>query len=283
MATGVYSLKTLNDNWFEDRGQPAGTLAATGPLHESTARAYETDLAYIGERYDVLARISRVPNRPSYATPDDGFREKGTTHLGDFSDPKTRAGFTTKKSSAPRMIHTGNAPVMPPEQRELPGPQEGFGCALKRHESNHEQRFWATANGDFFGGEHSRKPRPRMEPSAGEHSGVSTEYEEKRPQGLRVGKLCGETFNESNDPSLNTRTQRAWLYQSDAALQNIHLGGTRPAAPTVDNHLSLPLGEGAMAKVRADLKERKGRLFRTATHITKGAGQRSGVSIFNDC
>ncbi|OLP86228.1 hypothetical protein AK812_SmicGene32697 [Symbiodinium microadriaticum] len=94
MATGVpetylwYNLKVLNDNWFEvalrtDASPPelsVPTPASRSPeLNKNTrktARAYETDLAYIGERYDVLSRISRMPPRPSYALPEDGFNEQ---------------------------------------------------------------------------------------------------------------------------------------------------------------------------------------------------------------
>lgn len=113
-------------------------------------------------------------------------------------------------------------------------------------------------------------------------AGCSTEHEEVRSTGLKVGILCGEEFRDNGQPSQDTRVQRSWLYTHDASLKNIHFGGTRPAVGKKDNELSVPIGEGAMAKVRADLKERQGRLFRTATQITKGRDKRPGIAIFKD-
>lgn len=278
-SPSVYSHKTLNDNWLEDRLQLDGALNA-GNFHKRSSRPYETDLAYIGDRYDVLSRISRMPSRPTYAMPEDGFDEKVTTHLADFTDPKTHPMFSSKKLSAPSLINTANAPVCPPEKRPLPGPPSGFGAAISRHPKNHDQRFWNTTYGDFFG-EGSRKAEERREPSGHRFAGVSTEHEEGRVQGMKCGKLCGESHFESNDPSRDTATQRAWLPHPDPALTNIHLGGIQRESSKEDNHLSLPLGGGAMRKIRADLKERQGRLFRTGTHITKGAS-RSGIAIFQD-
>lgn len=284
MAVGVYSLRTLNDNWFEDRYQPEGSLSITGALQKKTARPYETDLAYIGERYDVLARVSRVPPRPSYALPEDGFNEKSKTSLIGFADPRSRPEYGKGKATAPSMITTENAPVCPPEKRELPGPRSGFGAHIHRHEDNHDQRLFNTTHGDFYGEVNvgSRTRTQRSDPAESRAAGVSTEHEEARTQGLRVGILCGEAFSDTNNPGSDTRTQRTWLYQPDASLRNLHYGGTRPNIPAKDSELSLPLGEGSMSKIRADLKERKGRLFRTATTITKGKGSRPGISIFQD-
>merc|ERR1711988_1789856 len=95
------------------------------------------------------------------------------------------------------------------------------------------------------------------------------------------GKLCGESFNEANDPSSNTSVQRTWLYASDPAIKNIHLGGKRPEAPRKNNELSLPTGDGAMATIRADLKKR-GSLYRVATTVTKGLDKRPGINVFRD-
>lgn len=281
MAIGVYSCRTLNENWFEDRCQPPGSLTAIGPSQKKQARPYETDLAYIGERYDVLARVSRVPPRPTFALPDDGFNEKSKTSLVDFADPRTRGEWGKGRAYAPPLVNTENAPVRPPETRELPGTRSGFGGHLPRHEENHDQRFFNTTSGDFYG-EGVRTKGPFVCPSTLRAAGTTTEEAEARTQGLRVGVLCGEAFNDSNNQGINTRTQRSWLYSPDASLRNIHLGGTRPRISTNDNELSLPLGEGAMSKIRADLKERQGRLFRTATHITKSSMSKSGIAIFAD-
>lgn len=280
MATGVYNLKVLNDNWFEDRCQPSGTLCANTGIEKKTARAYETDLAYIGERYDVLSRISRMPPRPSYALPEDGFNEQATTNGADFRDPRSRNDWCKGKAVAPTMITTKNAPVCPPEQRELPGPRSGFGAVLNRHE-NHDQRFFSTTSEEFYG-QGSRK-KEKVDAAAVAHSaGLGTEHEEGRVRGMKVGVLCGEAYNDASNPASNTRTQRSWLYQHDPSLKNLHHGGRKNDLPGKDNELSIPIGEGAMAKVRADLKARQGRLYRVATLVTKGNHHRAGVSIFQD-
>jgi len=127
-----------------------------------------------------------------------------------------------------------------------------------------------------------RKPK-RVDPSSiGRAAGVSTEDADQRVVGVRVGKLTGENFRDSGEPSYDTRTQRAWLYNCDPSLANIEYGGNRPQVAKTDNELSIPIGDGAMKKVRDDLKGRRGMLYRTATLITKGAGQRPGVAIFQD-
>jgi len=283
MNPGVYSRKTLNDNWVEDRCASEEALTATGNFHKKAARGYETDLAYIGDRYDVLSRISRMPPRPSYAAPDDGFSEKVTTHVGDFQNPRAHPMFASKNLSAPSLIHTGNAPVCPPEKRELKGPGSGFGAAISRHGKDHDQRFWSTSHSDFFGARGaSRRGEARRDPSAHHTAGVGTEHEETKGSGMKCGALCGENHCESSNPASDTRTQRSWIPGCDPALTHIHHGGTKKPPPKEDNHLSLPLGDGAMSKIRADLKARQGRLFRAGTNITKGAHQRSGFAVYQD-
>lgn len=281
-AAGVYGLKTLNDNWLEDRLQPAGALSATGCLDRKSPRAYETDIAYIGERYDVLNRISRMPTRPSYANPDDGFNEKIPTSRADYAHPRSRIDFVAKPLQKPAFITQETVPeVNFSERRPVPGNPRGFGAVVNRHEEGHEKRYWNTTQGEFFG-EGYRKFTPRLDPSTLKPSGVTTEMEENRIEGVKVGKLTGEAFSQSTDPAADTATQRSWLYCADPSLRHIDRGGTRPDVPRLNNELSLPTGDGAMSKVRADLKERKGFLYRTATHITKGLGQRPGVSVFQD-
>eukprot|EP00928_Gymnodinium_smaydae_P021712 TRINITY_DN184_c0_g1_i1.p1 TRINITY_DN184_c0_g1~~TRINITY_DN184_c0_g1_i1.p1 ORF type:complete len:290 (+),score=51.34 TRINITY_DN184_c0_g1_i1:105-974(+) len=285
-AAGTYHHATLVDNWFEERLRPAGSLAATGGMLARTPRAYESDIAYIGERFDVLARISRSTPRETYAVPDDGFRVMDPTTRSDMCHPRSRLEFVAQPPDRPALITKESVPEVSYEQRRpVAGPRRGFGAALSKHEDNHDQRHWNTTVGDVYGEGGSRLARervqchPEMPPC-----GMSTESEAFRAQsqGVKVGRLCGENLNESTDPAVNTRTQRAWLYAPDASLAHADLGGTRPALTTEDNALSLSLGEGAMAKVRADMKERKGRLYRVATNITKGLGQRGGVNVFQD-
>lgn len=289
MAQQIYGMKTLNDNWFEDRCAPPGELTALGNISEKACRPVETDLAYLGKTYHPLTRIARMPPRPSHALLDDGFNVKQTTTQVDFAHPR-RYG-TPRGSTAPTIITTANAPVCPPEQRELPGPKYGFGAALPRHPENHEQRFWNTTNCDFYGEGGPRSARTgRMPaiPSASSHAaGWSTERMERKSkmEGIKVGKLVGESYVDTTDPATSTNTQRMWLYCPDAALTNVHLGGSKPRIQGPDNELSLPLGEGEMTKIRAALASRNGKLARTSTTITTGShhgNQRSGIRIFQD-
>jgi len=278
----VYGCKTLNDNWFEDRCQPAGSLSASGDITKKATRKYESEIAYIGERYDVLSRIGRVPDKKSYATPDDGFNEKSRTSLVDFAHPRSRKEFIANPPTKAQFITTETVPeVCYEERRPLQGPPRGFGAVLNRHEATHEIRHWNTTFGDTFG-EGSRSKPSKADPAELLPAGISTEHEEDRCHGVQVGLLCGEEFRDRGEPASDTRTQRSWLYQRDASIQNISFGGTRPKPARIDNELSVPIGEGAMKKAREDLKERKGRLFRTATQITKGRDKRPGVAIFKD-
>jgi len=279
----VYSAKTLNDNWFEDRAQPPGSLSQTCNVDKKQVRKYESEIAYIGERYDVLSRIGRIPFAPSYATPDDGFDEKSCTYKEDFAHPRSRKEFIAKPQAKPQFVNTETVPeVCYEERRPLPGQLRGFGAVLNRHPENHDQRFWNTTSGDTYGEGLRTRSFGRIDPASMLASGVSTQHEEERAQGLRVGKLCGEEYRDRGEPASDTKTQRSWLYEKDASPRNIHYGGTVPKVQRTDNELSVPIGEGAMKKVREDLAARKGRLYRTATQITKGRDKRPGVAIFKD-
>lgn len=282
-AAFVFSTKTLNDNWYEDRVQPPGSLTAIGDINSKVTRKYETDIAYVGERYDVLTRIGRVPMKPSFATPDDGFREREKTSLVDYAVPQSRPDYMPKAPEKPKFLNTVNVPeVCFEERRPLPGNPKGFRATLDRHDDQHGQRNWNTAGGDAFGNKLSLANKfSRSEPHLLRPCGVSTQDMEGRVGGMKVGIMCGEEFKDRNIPASDTRTQRAWVY--DASLANLHHGGTKPSVVgKPDNHMSLPLGDGAMNKIRQDLADRKGKLFRVATTITKGRGSRPGISIFAD-
>mmetsp|Transcript_89336 Transcript_89336/g.251515 ORF Transcript_89336/g.251515 Transcript_89336/m.251515 type:complete len:286 (-) Transcript_89336:121-978(-) len=282
-ALGTFSPRTLNDNWFEDRTQPSGALSATGGLSLKHPRPYETDITAVGARYDVLSRISRMPPRESYAFPDDGFREKDATTAVDFVDPRTRKEFITTRIATPRMIvHESVPEICCEERRPIPGNLRGFGAVLNRHEENHDRRFFNTTMEDFHG-EGDRLPPMRIVPDERHPAaGLSTTMEQSRVQGVKLSELTGEKHTRSLNPACDTKTQRAWLYHDDPSLQNVHLGGIRRTPRKFDNELSLPMPDCTMAKVRADLEERKGRLYRVATNITKGPESRPGVSIFQD-
>jgi hypothetical protein len=277
----AYSTKTLNDNWFEDRCQAPGSQSAIGDLSTpKVIRKYETDIAYIGERFDILTRIARIPFNPSYATPDDGFRERDRTSSVDFADPNSHKEFVRNPPGKATIITNDSIPeVCHEERRPIPGAARGFGSVLDRHDHHHGERFWSTSSGDAFGG---RPLKPtRSCPSLLKASGVSTAHEETRMPGMKVGLLCGEEFRNRGIPSSDTNTQRAWV--QDASLKNIHHGGTKKRVKgTLDNALSLPLGDGAMSAIRLDLANRQGKLFKVATNITKGRDKRPGVAIFKD-
>jgi len=282
MVENVYSRQTLNGNWLEDRLQHPENLSATHNLHNKTPRHVETDFtAPSGQRDELLSRISRMPPRRSYATPDDGYNERESTFMRDFPLPSSRA--TTGHQFAPAMINTENAPVTGEEQRPLPGPASGFGAGINRHDMRHHRKpYFNTSYGDAHGYSSSWRGTPRTCNSLMAHAGVTSEAEEKRVAGVKVGRLVGESHRASSNPAVDSGTQRAWLYNEDPSLRNIHHGGRRGAPSQLDNELSLPLGDGSMSKVRADLTSRKGFVYQQASYITKGKDKRKGLSIWQD-
>jgi len=284
-AAFQYSLRTLNDNWFEDRLQPEGASRGNGPLHLKKSRPYEAEIAHVGDRYDTLTRINRCPPRESFAAPNDGFSEKTTMNQGDFVHPRTRKEVVSNPPPKPVFITTETIPeVCYESRRPVPGKNKGFGAVLNRHEENHEQRFWDTTHEDNYGTspEGARRPQARLDAHKMKKSGMEITEQANRCEGVMVGQLCGEDYKESADPSADTHIQRAWLYNADPALHNIKYGGKKTAIPKIDNHLSLPLGEGQHVRTMNELSARGDLMYRTATQITKGKGERYGLSIFQD-
>jgi len=280
-GAATYSIKTLNDNWYEDRYAPPGSLTGIGDLAKKETRKYESDIAYVGERYDVLARVARVPPKEAFAVPDDGFREYTRTATVDYAHPKTRKdSIVAIAPPKPEFITAETIAEVGHEQRRpVPGNATGFGAVMNRHDPTEGQRFFSTTNGEAYGNRPLRAARscPSLLPPCG----VSTAHEENRAYGMKVGIMCGEEFRESGHPGSDTRVQRSWVH--DAAIHNIQHGGTKTKVKgRPDNCLSVPIGDGAMSKIRADLEERKGKLFRVATNVTKGRDQKYGVSIFKD-
>lgn len=291
-AAYVYSLRTLNDNWFEDRLQPEGGTSASGPVDAKFLRKVESELANLQtERFDVLTRIARCRNRGSYAIADDGFRERDSTAMSHFTDPRKNQEFVKNPPAKPAFITTETIPEVCHEaRRPVPGKTKGFGAVLDRWGPNHEQRFWNTTAGDTFGNapEGTRKPYfqklsgSRSDPCLLKAAGVTVLEQANKPEGMKVGVLCGENYKPGLDPSADTLIQRAWQYQQDPAMKNIAYGGQKNALPDFDNETSLPLGAGAHAGIQAGLDARGGKLFRSSTHITKGKGHHYGMSIFQD-
>lgn len=296
-AAYVYSLRTLNDNWLEDRLQPEGGTSAAGSVEDKFLRKSEPDIAYIGDRIDILTRIGRCVNRKSFASPDDGFREQDSMYKVAFSDPSKNKEFVKNPPSKPCFINTETIPeVCYEERRPIPGKKAGFGAVLDRHGKNHELRFWDTTMEDSFGlspaGARASFYAPkvcgmnlkssRSDPCLLKSAGVTVLDSANRSEGMKVGVLCGENFKPGADPSSDTFCQRTWQYGQDPALKNIAYGGKKNLIPPKDNFLSLPLGSGAHAIIQAGLDARGGRLARNSTTITKGKGAYYGVSIFAD-
>eukprot|EP00405_Crypthecodinium_cohnii_P016796 CAMPEP_0206454448 /NCGR_PEP_ID=MMETSP0324_2-20121206/21142_1 /ASSEMBLY_ACC=CAM_ASM_000836 /TAXON_ID=2866 /ORGANISM="Crypthecodinium cohnii, Strain Seligo" /LENGTH=325 /DNA_ID=CAMNT_0053924921 /DNA_START=27 /DNA_END=1004 /DNA_ORIENTATION=- len=323
MMPSTFSKGTLNDNWFEDRLHPHADMTVTTMFQQRAPRERESDLAFIGKHYDVLSTIARIPPRPSFAMPDDGFNELATTHQVDFGDPKKHPTVASKRVVAPPMINTANAPVLPPEKRELEGPSSGFGAEIPRHSTTNNARSWSTSTGDFYAGIQPQTARgsskiaarklllataaaaaaPPPPPASARGpqgaaaasvaraagraraagtlpAGLNTEDMEKQRSGRLCGSLCGEELHETSNPALDTRTQRAWLPGGDPSL--VHLGSPKLPHAAEDNELSLNFNGSAMSKIRNDLKDRKGLLYRTATNITKAPHQQSGYRVFID-
>ena len=54
-------------------------------------------------------------------------------YIYDVRVDRSRNDWGKGKALAPTMITTANAPVCPPETRELSGPRSGFGAHINRH------------------------------------------------------------------------------------------------------------------------------------------------------
>lgn len=252
-----YGVKTLEGNWQEDRLMPPDSLAC-------------------------LANF-----RPSYATPDDGFRESATTAKTTFANPRSRKEVVFDPPAKPVTLNTTTIPEVCHEaRRPIPGTKRGFGAVLSYHEEGHGRRFWNTSFRDTFGekpGQRRQFPDKSAMPAAG-LSGPELVYRQSA-QGPAPSQLVGETYREGADPASNTFVQRGWLPGGDAALANIELGGKRPVPPTYDNCLSVNLGNNYQ-KIRDKLEKGKGRLFRSASDITLGRERpypsHYGIQIFQD-
>mmetsp|Transcript_13765 Transcript_13765/g.30869 ORF Transcript_13765/g.30869 Transcript_13765/m.30869 type:complete len:286 (-) Transcript_13765:65-922(-) len=282
-ALHVYGMRTLNDNWMEERLAPESSRTLVS--NEKLVRSYEADVAFIGNGSKSgchpLVRIARFPPRPSYGPPDDGFSEPLPTYR-DYTDPRSRKDVVSKPPPSPRFATMETVPeVCYEDRRPVPGAARGFGSTLQRHEATHGERHWNTTHADAFG-HGGPLGTPRTDPGSLHGAGVTTYMMENKKSGLRTGVLCGEQVRNVANPAMDTRTQRAWLYSDDPALKNIAYGGGVPELPLTDNELSAQIGEGAMKKVRDDQSARKGMLFRVATSITKGNSKRNGINVFDD-
>jgi len=187
------------------------------------------------------------------------------------ANPPAKVAFLTAES-IPEVCHDERRPIL--------GTTRGFGSVLDRHDDNHGIRHWNTSSQDAFGIGERKLRGSRSDPAILLPCGLSSKHVDERCAGMKVGVLCGEEFRNTGNPSNDTMVQRAWV--QDASLRNIHHGGTKPRVRGQDNFLSVPIGDGAMSKIRQSLEDRQGKLFKVATNITKGRDKRPGVAIFKD-
>jgi len=166
----------------------------------------------------------------------------------------------------PCMFDQLHAPVGE-EKRHVPGPQSGFGAVLNKHPEGHDRHFMETTNSAFYTQAEITKGCTGGQRSSG--AGMTSQDAENKKDGKKVGQLCAERLKESTNLAEDTRTQRAWL-PSAPELRHVDCGGAIPVAPEVDNELSLPLGTGAMGRVRKELEARGGVMSKVTTDITAG-------------
>lgn len=175
------------------------------------------------------------------------------------------------RKAQPCMFDQLHAPVGE-EKRHLPGPESGFGSVLDKHREGHDRRYMDTTNSEFFTQAELTKGCAAGQRAGG--AGTTSEEAESRREGKKAGKLCAENLKESTNLAEDTRTQRAWL-PSAPELRHIEHGGTLPLPPEVDNELSLPMGTGAMGRVRKELAARGEFMAKTGSDITEGRGNPS--------
>jgi len=240
-----------------------------------------TDVANLEKSFSVLERISRTPAHNSKGTVADyGYREQASSFNDDFRHPKARKEFK-KSPSAPQFITTETIPEVVPEgRRPVLGPRTGYGAVLQRHPKNIDQRSFTTSSRDALG---YPRPIPGVDRSTFRPAGVGVLEMADRPEGMAVGVLAAEVYKPDVDVSEATPVQRSWLYETDAALRNVDkYGGRKPPPSLIDNHMSLPLGEGGHRRMHDTLMSKGGRLPRVSTSITTGKEKMYGIHIFQD-
>jgi len=282
-----YSRKTLLHNWVEDRQKP-GDVERDFP-NLRFIRKYETDVANLEQKFSVLERIARCPSHSSWGTiADYGDRETGSSNLADFAHPDSRKECVRKSASVPVFITTETVPECDADgnRRPLPAvrkssvPVTPYTAKLPRHPKDIDIRYYASSMRDAFGYPAPSKGTPQHLLRA---AGVGVLDVADRGEGLAVGVLAGEVYKPDADPAYNTLCQRSWLYEPDASLRNVEkYGGRKPKPSLIDNHMSIPLGEGGHRAMDTELKSRGGRLPRVSTSITTGKEKCFGINIFQD-
>jgi hypothetical protein len=282
-----YSRKTLLANWVEDRQKPGDVERDFRELR--FLRPYETDVANLEQKFSVLERIARTPNHNSWGTiADYGDRETECSNKVDFAHPDSRKEFVKKSASVPTFITSETVPECDadgnrrpvPAVRKSSVPLTGYTATLQRHPKDEGKRYFASGSRDAFGYPAPTKCTDRSKLRA---AGVGVLDVADRAEGLQVGVLAGEQYRPDADPAYNTLVQRSWLYEPDASLRNVaKYGGRKPKPSLIDNHMSIPLGEGGHRAMDTQLKNRGGRLPRVSTSITTGKEKKFGINIFQD-
>ncbi|CAD7941562.1 unnamed protein product [Amoebophrya sp. A120] len=268
MLGSGYGVKTLTDNWYEDRLAPP-----------------EADVQkFIRPDDDVKAgRQIRYKKPASFGTPNDGFGRVvcSRTHE-DYPDPRTVPEFTFTGLDHPQFITSETIAEVCYEDRR-PLHQTGKGCfaTIDKHPKGIYDRAWGTAERD-------------ARESAVLHAGLTKEMmvartarlKETTPAGvssIKPGRATSTNLVGENPELTDIPTQRSWMNQEDPGLREYSkTGGKGPELPAKDNELSLPLGDGAQAKIMAELKARGGKLYRSSTCITTGGASKNRISIWDD-
>mmetsp|Transcript_10587 Transcript_10587/g.10605 ORF Transcript_10587/g.10605 Transcript_10587/m.10605 type:complete len:230 (-) Transcript_10587:44-733(-) len=169
-------------------------------------------------------------------------------------------------------------------ERELPGPSEGFGAVLPKHPAEWEKRYFETTYRAVHG--HSAEPKAREKPSNEDHFTTTNQIYYK--PGLNdANKVAGssqragfmeltakqkreilsaEILRTSSDPQHNTKLQRTWLPCEDPGVKAREVFGVLGSGPDKDNENSLPLGKGDYFK--NDVKFESGAYRKLRTEIT---------------
>ncbi|KAF4736250.1 ER membrane complex subunit 3 [Perkinsus olseni] len=282
-----FSASTLVHNWYEER--LANEEAPQPGIGDKLLRKSESGISsVVHDRLHVVTRIGRVKQRDTSGTLllDPRWRLFTSEQADSFrpAPPNER----TKAVEAPLINDETILELLHNERRQVP--EDGVVPRFKPVDQ-HGYRSWDTTSGVAYSppeGTSISEANARGPSESDRPAGVSVQDEARAPHGLKVGCLTGERYipidladGDVSAACLSTAVQRTWLPGPDPGLTFVdQYGGKRDSTPKVDNELSLPLGEGSMEKVSAELAARGDKLYRKTTLITKGRDQRPGISFF---
>lgn len=97
------------------------------------------------------------------------------------------------------MIRKENLSDLLRKPRELSGPQVGFGSKLPRHGLRHDQRFFETTNGHFFGKPLQASAVEILQQTQRSGSLAAGTHLEKAPREPKPCPLVGEVLRQSKN------------------------------------------------------------------------------------